>query len=263
MILNMVGGGGGNENAMLNVRVIGGTTKPENPKENTIWVNTEHNIPNFAFATDNPYYDDIEQGTVWIRTSSRSSAPIDILKKNHVLVYPNYVYQYVGNEWVPCVANTYQNGAWIAWEVYLYYHGIEYEGITGGWDYLTTESGLDTLDYLKVMSWAAIDTSNGYSYPYTLESIDFTTYNTMEFTITQHSGSSSAGTLKVQIVDSLENSNVIKEMSITKADLDENGIYNFDISDVSRAGYIKLSVGAIYTTSGTYHTVNISEIKLK
>ena len=45
-----VGGG-----ADLNFKVVGGTTEPSNPKENTIWVETEEKIPSWIFSAENPY----------------------------------------------------------------------------------------------------------------------------------------------------------------------------------------------------------------
>lgn len=36
----------------LNFKIVNGTTKPVNPKENTIWVNTDIEIPNWMFSAD-------------------------------------------------------------------------------------------------------------------------------------------------------------------------------------------------------------------
>lgn len=50
MIVNASGGGAG-----LNFKVVGGTTQPSKPKENTIWVNTAEEITSWMFAAENPY----------------------------------------------------------------------------------------------------------------------------------------------------------------------------------------------------------------
>lgn len=57
MILNLSGGGVG-----LNFKVVGGTTQPSNPSENTIWINTETEIPQWAIASENPFiaYHDVD-----------------------------------------------------------------------------------------------------------------------------------------------------------------------------------------------------------
>lgn len=47
MIFNMSGGGG----AALNFKVMGGTAEPSNPKENTIWVNTNNPITGWQFSS--------------------------------------------------------------------------------------------------------------------------------------------------------------------------------------------------------------------
>lgn len=49
MIFNMGGGG-----VSFNFKFVGGTAQPENPSENTIWVNTENKITNWYFSIDNP-----------------------------------------------------------------------------------------------------------------------------------------------------------------------------------------------------------------
>lgn len=49
------GGGAG-----LNFKVVGGTTQPTNPKENTIWINTDAEITSWAFAPVDPYVAETE-----------------------------------------------------------------------------------------------------------------------------------------------------------------------------------------------------------
>lgn len=54
MIFNESGG------TSLNFKVVGGTTAPSNPKENTIWVNTDHKITEWHFGADEPNVYDIQ-----------------------------------------------------------------------------------------------------------------------------------------------------------------------------------------------------------
>lgn len=64
----------------LNFKVVGGTTKPGNPKENTIWVNTNVEITEYAFSTKNPFADDTElivQANHTINSSSTNIVIID------------------------------------------------------------------------------------------------------------------------------------------------------------------------------------------
>lgn len=50
MILNMSSGGG----SELNFSIVGGTAQPTNPKENTIWVNTDAEITGWHFCAKEP-----------------------------------------------------------------------------------------------------------------------------------------------------------------------------------------------------------------
>lgn len=53
MIFNMSGGGGNS----LNFEVVGGTTEPASPKENTIWINTDVPVKEWMFSNTNPFLD--------------------------------------------------------------------------------------------------------------------------------------------------------------------------------------------------------------
>lgn len=103
---NTGGGGGG-----LNFQVIGGATAPSNPKENTIWVNTDVKITTWAFSATEP--EAPVEGMVWITTGTSSSAEFNTLKKNGIQVYPLSAKQYVGGSWVDVEAKSYQGGEWV------------------------------------------------------------------------------------------------------------------------------------------------------
>ena len=75
MIFNMVAGG-----AALNFKIIGGTEQPENPMENTIWVDTDVDITGWEFSTTEPA--NPVPGMVWIYHSTTSSAKFNALKKS-------------------------------------------------------------------------------------------------------------------------------------------------------------------------------------
>lgn len=51
MILNMTGGGG----SILNFEVVPGTTKPTNPKENTIWANSSYTMGSWSISPTEPH----------------------------------------------------------------------------------------------------------------------------------------------------------------------------------------------------------------
>lgn len=127
MIFNMVGGGG----AGLNLKVVGGTTQPVAPVENTIWVNTDVTINSYAFSTDEPT--NPVEGMVWFQTGLDAPAPINIDKKNTVMLYPTGCKQYISGAWVDKTAKTYINGAWVDWYVYLLKLGWQ-DAALGGWN---------------------------------------------------------------------------------------------------------------------------------
>ena len=126
MIFNMTGGGN-----PLNFKVVGGTTAPSNPKENTIWVNTDKEITGWHFTSKQP--DDMKEGEVWFSTNTSSTVEFNALKKNGIQVYPIFAKQYVSGALAGKEAKSYQNGEWVDLARYLYNQGNEYTAITGGW----------------------------------------------------------------------------------------------------------------------------------
>ena len=125
MIFNMSGGG-----AALNFKVVG-NPQPENPSENTIWINTDAEITGWAFSASEP--ENPVDGDVWITIGTASMVAFNALKNNSIMVYPMTAKQYIGGAWVGVTAKSYQGGAWVDWFPYLYSPGNECEDITGGW----------------------------------------------------------------------------------------------------------------------------------
>ena len=132
MIFNVSGGGG----TALNFRVVGGTTAPSNPKENTIWVNTSTPITSWVFSATQPTG---ATGKVWISTDTSSQIAFNALKKNGIQVYPISAKQYVSGAWVDKTVKSWQGGKWVDWwNGELYKYGNEYVDITGGWNAVGT-----------------------------------------------------------------------------------------------------------------------------
>ena len=128
MILNMAGGG----SAGLNFKVVGGTTQPASPAENTIWVNTDTAITDWVFSSTQPAASD---GRVWLRTSTASNVAFNALKKNGLWVYLSGCSQYIGGVWVDKAVLIYQSGMWKSLTIYLYEPGNLHTDITGGWSH--------------------------------------------------------------------------------------------------------------------------------
>ena len=115
----------------LNFEVVGGTSAPANPAENTIWVNTSVPISDYIFSAIPP--ESGAEGSVWFSTGTTSPAAFNALKKNVVQVYPLSAMQIVNGQIVDVEAKIYQDGEWVDWGTVLYDAGNHFTEITGGW----------------------------------------------------------------------------------------------------------------------------------
>lgn len=102
----LYGNGGGTS---LNFTVVG-NPKPANPKENTIWLNTDVAIPGWTFNAADPGSG--EEGSVCIKTGNSSNYPFNALKKNSLMVYPLYAEQYSTNAWNIVESEIFKDGVW-------------------------------------------------------------------------------------------------------------------------------------------------------
>lgn len=161
-------GGGSN----LNFKVVGGTTQPENPKENTIWVNTDTEITSWSFSATEP--GSPVEGMVWISTGTSSTVEFNALKKNGIHVYPLSEKQYVGGAWVNVGVKSYRKGEWVSWwDGILYNAGNEYDYITGGWD------GINLIKGPTALSVAVLESTNYRGVAWTNNSVDLSKYKTV------------------------------------------------------------------------------------
>lgn len=175
MIFNVTGGGG----AALNFKVVGGTTQPTNPTENTIWVNTSTTISSYVFAAAAP--SNPTSGMVWISIGTASGAEFNALKKNGLQVYPISAKQYVNGAWASVTAKSYQSGAWVEWISFLYDRGEIGLGGTPTQIYKdTTKNATVTLnaDYISINLLGNVVNRAGFP-----NAVDFSAYSTMKATV--------------------------------------------------------------------------------
>lgn len=111
------GSGGSNP---LNFKVIC-NPKPENARENTIWVDTDR-INNYYFSATQP--ENMEEYDVWFPIGTSSPVGFNAVKKNGIQVYPQLAKQYVGGAFIKKDAMSYQDGQWENWRYYLFKEGI-------------------------------------------------------------------------------------------------------------------------------------------
>lgn len=108
------GNGGG---ASLNFKVVGSTTAPASPSENTIWVNTSDKITGWIFSHNEPKHP--MEGMVWFKISTSGSATFNALKRNGIEISPSSASQYTGGAWKNVTAQSYQDGQWVNWAMAL------------------------------------------------------------------------------------------------------------------------------------------------
>lgn len=113
----------------LNFTVVG-NPQPENPGENTIWVNTDV-ISGWVFDTEQPEV--ASEGMVWFHIDRSGPVSFNALGENNITVYPTSAKQYVGGAWVNKPAMIRRNGEWSEFATWLYINGNECEELTGGW----------------------------------------------------------------------------------------------------------------------------------
>ena len=164
----------------LDFNIVGGSTQPSNPAENTIWINTNTTIPGWYFSAEQP--SSSTSGKIWFYTDAPSAIEFNALKNNSIIVYPVSAKQYINSRWTSVNMQIYQGGKWVETLYYLYHLGDQCTSVTGGWlgldnpnssyDKITVTNKSDHLEIYalgyNVKRWA-----------YAKNSIDLTNYNTI------------------------------------------------------------------------------------
>ena len=179
----------------LNFKVVGGTSQPVNPKENTIWVNTQTEISGWVFSASEP--ESPVEGMVWISTGISGGVEFNALKKNGIQICPIYAKQYADGAWVGKPAKSYHDGEWNEWITYLYNKGDECTDLTGGWVATATKpsgsgSTAVTPTVKKDTNSITVSLTSGYpnykiGYLATVKSIDLTNYSKITINVTNFS----------------------------------------------------------------------------
>lgn len=100
----------------LNLRVSGGTSAPQNPKENDIWIQIDSTNFEWAFVAAGASVAN-RAGRVWIKLGNGNTDEFQILKKStpakQVWLSPIGCVVGDGSTWRSLNAYLYQNGAWV------------------------------------------------------------------------------------------------------------------------------------------------------
>lgn len=94
----------------LNFSVVGGETQPENPEENTIWIDTGTAITGWEFSATQPSV--TTEGFVWVKTYNTGYTPFNMSPDNAVYIYPSRASQVIDGAWEDVEMSFYANGAW-------------------------------------------------------------------------------------------------------------------------------------------------------
>lgn len=162
---NIGGGSGG-----LNFEVVGGTSEPSSPKENTIWVDTDR-INNYYFSATQP--ENMVNYDVWFHVGTSSPVAFNALKKNEIRVYPLSAKQYVNGALVAKPAVSYIGGNWVEWFTCFYNRGDQCTDITGGWTVVKNTNAKVTFDASSI-SFGYSTSSNTQAITHTKNKVDVT-----------------------------------------------------------------------------------------
>lgn len=204
----------------LNFKIVGGTTQPTNPTENTIWINTSLNITGWTFDNSAPDY--LTTGGCWITTGAAGSIKFSSSLKNNIYIYPKVCNQWDGSKFVKKAMSIYINGSWKKPQYVLYDNGnmVDCSGEwingsnftkntnnlytgTDGWGY--TAEKIDLTPYSKIYA------EGNFSASYGASSVSIAIFSNKPVQIPdggwsssqvvlQHSQSQSSGTYSIQRV---------------------------------------------------------------
>lgn len=133
MIFNMSGGYGSGGGASTNLKLVYGETRPTNPSNNTVWVDTSIPVTKYYFQAEQP--ENMREGELWITIGDSGRIRVTTsLGKEWVTVYFIGAQQYVNGALVGKTVKTYQNGEWLDWWNGELLDGANlFETVTGGW----------------------------------------------------------------------------------------------------------------------------------
>lgn len=254
-----IGGGAG-----LNFKVVGVTSQPANPSENTIWVDTDTAISSWIFSATEP--DNPTAGLVWFETAAYSENKFNAIKKNGIIVYPIGCKQYDGSAWVLKEAKTYDSGAWKDWFEYVYKAGETNVLTAIGWKATsgTVYTHVPTVSYgadgTTISPTGDKNASSGAAY--FKKKYDLTNKSVLEADVTL-SGTSSDSALHINgvYVWSAVNSGYFYDNAAAKAGMSEYGsaTLTVDVSNLSGEYYI----GFGHRRMNNGPTLKFSEVRLK
>lgn len=174
---NARGGGGG-----INLKVVGGTTQPTAPRENTIWINTTTAITGYVLSPTRP--ENGTDGLVWLKTAD-TGVEINVGRRNAVLLHLAGGKLYGGGKWLNINAFVYANNVWtqFAQEGLMIFsrEEEEYDAIIAKLKNSSEEGQYlkksDVNPYIRFSLWYGSKIERGY---YCIAPVDVTNFSVLE-----------------------------------------------------------------------------------
>lgn len=247
--------------AGLNFKIVGGTTQPSSPKENTIWINTSTAIGEWQFSATQPTKradgTALQSGDVWIIVGFLSKVAFNPMKKNSIMLYPVSVKQYIGNKWVSKDVFCYQKDKWNAFDMIILDANGLYTDNTGAFSmkYQGGNSGSGSVtpsNNTIGMYVSNSSDSNGTRYTVCCHetAIDVTGYNTLKVSYSGISGYSNENQcLYVGLASVNNNTSFLVSASTGSRTA---GTLTVDISNIKQKAYIKIMLTSYWY--GAYST---------
>ena len=227
------GGSGG-----LNFEVVGSTTAPTNPSENTIWINTSTAIGEYQMSFVMPAArvdgSALIAGDIWIQTGNANTVSINALKKNALHMDIIRACQWDGSAWSDKTVKCYINGNWKDTILYIFSASYGIDKDSSSWSqYEINSFSSFTPTYIRVAS-------NGYSYGNIIDSIprDVTNYSSLNIKVTRGIISDAWGAYLGIVSSDEDDVSFVKSAAITG-----EGTFTLDLSDATGSYYIKIRSG--------------------
>jgi hypothetical protein len=246
--VNIFGVNGTCESSSLSFSVVGGTTQPSSPANNTVWVNTSTAISSWVFSSTTP--SSPVEGMVWFLTGTSSNVAFNALNKNDIMVYPLSTKQYVSGAWVDKIVSSYKNGAWVSWwDGYLYKNGDECKNFTGGWGL----SGASTRGSTSIKIGEDPCRFDVNSTAYTNKGINLTGKTTLQAYFTTVNAGKSKGYI---YLDVYRDGTRVARKTVANNTTFSNAWSSLDISTLPSNGDYIVKINAYYHSSAENYLIN-------
>lgn len=246
MIFNLSAGSSG-----LDLEVVGGTTQPAQPAENTVWLNTSVEIGEVYLQGNQPA--NPTAGDVWINTSTKGTT-LEVMQSPYLEIEIGTVKQYNDAAWSEPDVQVYKAGEWHTSVLYLYSAGAwsEYGIFEAGKLVTVTETSYSGLECVKVQ----LTDSGTNGYARIASPIDVTKYNTLSVKAKTTSTSTGSDTTN----------QYAKVVGLNSTNTPTGSGY----PTTTLAAYVKVTQGAettVYTTdisslSGNYYLLTVMRTQL-